>query len=197
MQLKQIFPILLLTTLFMSCESEIPATDPVFDDKLPIKQRIELAINEGLIKQMGYSEEFATSISDFYKQRNFAPVWSNDSMVTPSYVRFKHFFSQPNVIGAPALPAPGTAPVFAIHRQLNPRYERNEEFAIGFDVRGEVNYQLTKMITVRAGFQVIDLAMGIWRGGQGPVGGGAAPLGGDRNQDVVMAGGTFGITLNR
>lgn len=102
MQLKQIIPILILTTLFMSCGSEIPATDPVFDKTLAINERIELAINEGFIKQMGYSEAFEKSISDFYKQRNYSAVWSNDSMVTPSYVRFKHFFNQPNVIGLPS-----------------------------------------------------------------------------------------------
>jgi Putative beta barrel porin-7 (BBP7) len=93
--------------------------------------------------------------------------------------------------------APGATPDFDLHDATTPRYVRNEEFVIGFDVRGEVNYQLTKMITVRAGFQVIDLATGIWRGGPGPIAGGGAPTGGDRDQDVVMVGGTFGITLNR
>ncbi len=93
--------------------------------------------------------------------------------------------------------APGDDVIFDLHRADVPRYQRNEEFVIGFDVRGELNYQLTKMITVRGGFQVIDLATGIWRGGPGPLGGGSAPTGGSQDQDVVMVGGTFGITLNR
>jgi len=75
-------------------------------------------------------------------------------------------------------------------------YERNEEFVIGFDVRGELAYQLTKSISVRGGFQVIDFARGIWRGGSATQN---APLlnGGRRDQDLLMVGGTFGLTLNR
>ncbi len=91
----------------------------------------------------------------------------------------------------------GGPPVINLHTTSTPVYTRNEEFAIGFDVRGEVNYQLTKMITVRAGFQVIDIASGIWRGGPGPLNNNTTPLGGSDNQDLVMAGGTFGVTINR
>ncbi len=91
----------------------------------------------------------------------------------------------------------GEPPVNVQKRATEPRYVRNEEFSIGFDVRGEVNYQLTKMITVRGGFQVIDVATGLWRGGPGPVGSTTSLAGGSRDQDLVMVGGTFGITLNR
>lgn len=91
----------------------------------------------------------------------------------------------------------GEPPEFVINRSTTPVYTRNEEFVIGFDVRGEVNYQLTKMITLRAGFQLIDLATGIWRGGPDVGVGGSLLPGGDRDQDVVMVGGTFGVTLNR
>lgn len=74
-------------------------------------------------------------------------------------------------------------------------YTRNEEFVIGFDLRGEMAYQLTKSIKVRGGFQIIDYATGIWRGG--PSSPGNPLVGGDRDQDFVMVGGTFGIELNR
>ncbi|TWU41563.1 hypothetical protein Q31b_30130 [Novipirellula aureliae] len=74
-------------------------------------------------------------------------------------------------------------------------YTRNEEFVIGFDLRGELAYQLTKSIKVRGGFQVVDYATGIWRGG--PSVAGNPLVGGDPNQDYVMVGGTFGIELNR
>lgn len=73
-------------------------------------------------------------------------------------------------------------------------YVRNEEFFLGFDVRGEVGYQLTKAINVRAGFQLIDIARGLWRGGDSQT---ATLLGGSNDQDYLMVGGTFGITLNR
>lgn len=76
-----------------------------------------------------------------------------------------------------------------------PIIDRNEEFVIGFDVRGEVGYQISRMVQVRAGFQLIDIGTGVWRGGEaGSIGGGL--IGGDRDQDVLMFGGTFGISLN-
>ncbi len=91
----------------------------------------------------------------------------------------------------------GAPPLATFNESLTPQYTRNEEFVIGFDVRGELNYQLTKMITVRGGFQVIDLATGIWRGGDANGLNGLTVGGGDRDQDLVMVGGTFGVTLNR
>ncbi len=73
-----------------------------------------------------------------------------------------------------------------------PIYTRNEEFFVGFDVRGQIGYQLTRLINIRAGFQVIDIGRGVWRGGAGT---NAIPQG-DNDQDLLMAGGTFGINLN-
>jgi hypothetical protein len=78
-----------------------------------------------------------------------------------------------------------------IHDATKPFYSKNEEFFVGFDVRGEIGYQLTSMISVRAGFQLIDIARGVWRGGDGTL----VPAG-DNDQDVVMVGGTFGLNLN-
>lgn len=86
----------------------------------------------------------------------------------------------------------GDPPLIIINRETEPEYLRNEEYMVGFDVRGEVSYQLTKMISVRGGFQLIDLATGVWRGG----GSNLVPEG-DQDQDLQMVGGTFGITLNR
>ena len=80
-----------------------------------------------------------------------------------------------------------------VQRGVTPSsYERNEEIFVGFDVRGELGYQVTKMVSVRAGFQIIDIGTGLWRGGSqfGRVDGG------DMDQDLFMVGGTFGLTLN-
>ncbi len=94
----------------------------------------------------------------------------------------------------------GTAENDAVLRNTStatdPIYTRNEEFFVGFDVRGQVGYQLTKLIKVRAGFQVLDIGRGVWRGGP-PISSGRNVLeGGDNDQDVFLAGGTFGLDLN-
>ncbi len=96
-------------------------------------------------------------------------------------------YDDPVPIGDPPIFVQGAAD------QIRPVFDRNEEFFVGFDVRGEVGYQLTKMIQVRTGFQVIDIGRGLWRGGSG-VGGTVGA--GDNDQDYLMVGATFGISLN-
>jgi hypothetical protein len=66
-------------------------------------------------------------------------------------------------------------------------YDHNDEFVFGFDLRTEAAYTLTKYIDLRVGFQMMDFGQGIWRGTfQDP-----------NDQDVIMAGVTFGIAVNR
>lgn len=68
----------------------------------------------------------------------------------------------------------------------------NNEFVVGFEARAEAAYQVTKYLCVRGGIDVIDFANGIWRGanpGFGRID--------NHNQDVQLAGFTFGLTLNR
>ncbi len=85
----------------------------------------------------------------------------------------------------------GDPPVQQTLSTSAPIYSRNEEFFVGFDVRCEVAYQLTAMISLRAGAQLIDIGRGVWRGGDGTL-----VAAGDNDQDVLMVGGTFGINLN-
>lgn len=81
----------------------------------------------------------------------------------------------------------GDAPVAQEASSTTPVFNRNDEFVVGFDLRGELGYQLTKMISVRGGFQVVDIGRGVWRGGTE----------GRDDQDVQLLGATFGLTLNR
>lgn len=94
--------------------------------------------------------------------------------------------------GGDATVAVGTPGVLTQTDSTQPIIRRDESFVAGFDLRGTVGYQLTRMIQVRAGFQLVDFATGIWRGGAGD----DALLNGDRDQDFVLFGGTFGISLN-
>ncbi len=71
-----------------------------------------------------------------------------------------------------------------------PLYGRNDEFAFGYDIRSEVSYTLTRMIELRGGFQMIDIAQGLWRGGLGEANN-------RTDQRGIMAGFTFGVALNR
>lgn len=70
-----------------------------------------------------------------------------------------------------------------------PVYGKNNDFAWGFDIRSELSYTLSRMIELRSGIQVIDIEQGIWRG--------RLSDNTSRNQRALMAGLTFGVTLNR
>lgn len=72
-----------------------------------------------------------------------------------------------------------------------PLYGRNNDFAWGYDIRSELSYTLSRMIELRGGLQVVDIAQGVWRG--------ALSNNNASNQDqrALMAGITFGVTLNR
>jgi len=72
-------------------------------------------------------------------------------------------------------------------------YSKNSEFYYGYDVRAELSYQLTKMFSVRAGMQAVQIGRGIWRGGQGLPG---TLNGGEKDQGLFMFGATFGMNFN-
>lgn len=82
------------------------------------------------------------------------------------------------------------------------QFLQNQEFVIGFDARAELGYQLTKMINVRTGVQVIDIGSGVWRASRNLTeqsGGLLTPSidVGVKDQSYIAFGYTFGIELNR
>ena len=66
--------------------------------------------------------------------------------------------------------------------------EDNEEFTVGFDLRGQLGYQVTRMLKVNVGVDLLYIGTGVWRGG--------TTFGTNRDQDLVMVGGSFGLSLN-
>lgn len=66
-------------------------------------------------------------------------------------------------------------------------FDNRDMFVWGGEVRAEASYELTRDINLRFGLYVLDLGQGIGRG----------PDFTENNQDVVMAGATFGFTINR
>lgn len=154
-------------------------------DQLTINQAF--TENEAITAQLGFRyfkfvDRFTLS-SDFrvFTGANFQSSFSNTYIETTVYDT--------------TAPVTQGAEIDRILYSQSPRvYSRDDEFFLGFDVRGEVGYQLTRSIAIRSGFQLIDVARGLWRGGSlnnSPVDGG------DNDQDLLMVGATFGITLNR
>lgn len=70
-------------------------------------------------------------------------------------------------------------------------HDTNTEFVFGFEARAEAAYQFTKAFSVRGGLDMVNFADGIWR---------AANLNNNaqiQDQDVQLAGFTFGLEFNR
>ena len=68
----------------------------------------------------------------------------------------------------------------------------NTEFVFGFEARAQAAYQVTKGFSIRGGLDAIDFAQGIWRAANPGFGNINA-----NNQDVQLAGYTFGLEYNR
>lgn len=66
-------------------------------------------------------------------------------------------------------------------------HQDNSEFVVGYDIRGEVSYQLARHFQLRGGLQLIDLARGVWRGERFD----------SNDQRLFMVGATFGFAINR
>ena len=81
---------------------------------------------------------------------------------------------------------------------LNRTHRNGDEFVIGFDVRAQTSFHLTRSLSLRGGIQVLDFGRGILRG---PVRGGAdnrlAGTTAISDQHVFLVGYSFGLTLNR
>ena len=77
-----------------------------------------------------------------------------------------------------------------VELQLNTEthaFTNNTQFVWGGEVRAEAAYELTRDVSLRFGLEFIDLGQGIGRGNTLQF----------NNQDVIMTGLTFGLTVNR
>jgi hypothetical protein len=72
--------------------------------------------------------------------------------------------------------------------EKNRTYEDNAEFVWGGEIRGEAAYEITRDISIRVGFTLMDIGQGVARSN--------SPTD-FTDQDVIMGGVTFGLTMNR
>lgn len=106
---------------------------------------------------------------------------------------FQNFqnFNQKTVTETTYYPQPpdqsDTQPDTVFYEETDNFATNDSEFVLGFEVRAEAAYRVTRDVSLRVGFTCMDFAQGIARG---------ADLR-DNDQDVFMYGITFGATLNR
>lgn len=87
--------------LLTACSESTPPTDPLYDDHLAMQQRIRIAIEKSYLEKLGVDEENARKIETFYKQRNYKPLWSNDSTLNEKGRHMSMVLEYPGCIGIP------------------------------------------------------------------------------------------------
>jgi len=94
---------LLIVLLVAGCGEEIPATDQIFDDQIALHQRIKLALDKGYLADLGIKGKTADEVADFYRARNYKPLWANDSTLTATGEAMQAIMRYPYCIGIPAV----------------------------------------------------------------------------------------------
>jgi hypothetical protein len=93
--------------------------------------------------------------------------------------------------------AEGGTPEIVIRERRSTTSDFNE-FVWGCEVRGEAAYELTRDVSLRFGFFLVDLGQGIGRSNViRPFPFSDTVLVQKNDQDVFMGGVTFGVTVNR
>jgi len=99
--IKKSLPFLLLIILFSACENNAPPADFLQQD-IPVADKIKKLLQPAYTKQLGIDETGRKHLREFYKQRNFAPLWSNDSILTETGIELKRILRTPVLLGLPA-----------------------------------------------------------------------------------------------
>lgn len=98
---KYTLQFILLLLIFSSCKTKVPKSDPIFDSKKKLTERLSLVESSGLLESIGFPEEIADQVHAIYRERNYAPIWSNDSTIARKGLKMENFFRNPTSLGLP------------------------------------------------------------------------------------------------
>lgn len=93
---------LLIAGVIAGCGEEKPGADAIFDEEIALRNRIELALKSDYLHDLGVKASSADAIADFYRERNYKPVWANDSTLSATGEQIQKLFAQPCCIGIPS-----------------------------------------------------------------------------------------------
>ncbi len=93
--------VLLLVAFGCSEENNKPDIPPFEFKKIPVSEKIEIALSDAYLEEQGYNESAIEFLQGYYKNRNFEPRWVNDSMVLESSAMLKNVLLDNVSIGVP------------------------------------------------------------------------------------------------
>lgn len=76
-------------------EKTVEPVIPFEDQKIPFKEKMEIALTTDYIEELGYNEAALDYLNLFYEARAYDPVWVNDSMATSFTSKMKEALSNP------------------------------------------------------------------------------------------------------
>lgn len=88
-------------TLLAACGENKRELNKLSDNHIPMAERIQLALKNGYLEKLGFSEETKEGLARLYAERKYQPLWSNDSLLTASGEKFADLSAYPLALGIP------------------------------------------------------------------------------------------------
>lgn len=98
---KFTFTFLLITALFTSCKNKKPDVH-FLDQKISTEKKIEKLLETEYLDDLGVDQEGQQLLREFYKQRNFKPVWSRKKELNKKGETLVKLLKTPIAFGLPA-----------------------------------------------------------------------------------------------
>jgi L,D-transpeptidase YcbB len=98
-RISVLLPVLL--ALLAACGGKTKETSPLFDPNVPMSRRIEAALKEGYLQEIGCDKKAFAEVKAFYAGRGYKPLWTNDSLLNEKGGFFAGVLDNPGCIGIP------------------------------------------------------------------------------------------------
>jgi hypothetical protein len=95
---------LLISILFLSSCSEQyhPISIDFFqNDTIPFRDKLQKALEPEYLKELGFSEEQAIWLQDYYEKKSYKSLWVNDSMISREGLKLRHVMKRSLWFGIP------------------------------------------------------------------------------------------------
>lgn len=100
--MKPLYLFTLCIVLFSCSENkELPEVPPFEDQDISLAEKMKIAISEAYIHQIGLPDTVYNFLNEYYSQRDFEPLWINDSALTATGISLKQVIDHPYHISIP------------------------------------------------------------------------------------------------
>lgn len=95
--------LLVIVSFFSSCSNEYKPLEVEFfeNDTIPVTEKIKKILESEYLDQLGFNEEQKLWLNAFYTQREYSPLWINDSVLNENGLLIKNALSKCLWLGIP------------------------------------------------------------------------------------------------